>query len=298
MTQQIDDLFRYKGIEYAVCGISQGESIEYLPLFGLSLPSESVEFLMLAFMRELFDLSSLGLSRFPAKVDRLEGLLFRKLILDNSACWRGYQAVFSVLDSCLVLDTLDVNLYDYDEESGRFTRCEGPPVNGVSPTGPGERHSFCNNFYVGLGYRLQYTGGLLLGDGLIEGLRTCGVFRPAWTYANVIELVFDQGMLVTEVERSEPMAELRKQILEDCPNGDFKNWPTSPELQMFVVFSGNRVYKSAQAPLLGLKLPDPQEWGRSHDQPRIGGSLLARIARSQETAEAARIRQRLEDQSG
>src|SRR6478672_2117870 len=67
VTAQINDTFRFRGHEYAVAGISEGE---------------------------LFDPSVLDL----------------KPTGTCTACWRGYQAVFALLDSRLVLDTLHVTL--------------------------------------------------------------------------------------------------------------------------------------------------------------------------------------------
>jgi tetratricopeptide (TPR) repeat protein len=238
MTRQIDDLFRYKGIEYAVCGISEGEVFDP------------------------WSLMDVGPTLFGG----------------GTACWRGYQAVYGLADSQLVLDELGISLYDKREET--YAEHVGPPINGVSPTERGERASFFNNYYTGLGYRLDYTGGLLLGEGFIRELYIHMRFHPAWSYTNVVELVFDKGVLVNEFDRSEPMAELRKQILEDCPNGDFKRGPTSPELRTFVMHSRDRAYKSVLVPLMGLDLPEPLP--RSAELPRGGSSLLRRIERRQQ----------------
>ena len=126
-----------------------------------------------------------------------EGELFEPSLLDLNpadtctACWRGYQAVFAMLESRLVPDTLHVNLLT----EGEGYKCqEGPPINGVTPTGPLEEYDWFNNHYVCLEYHLEYTGGLLLADGFIDDLYVHMGFHPAWKYTNVIELIFENGI--------------------------------------------------------------------------------------------------------
>jgi len=102
-----------------------------------------------------------------------EGELFDPSLLDLepagtcTACWRGYQAVFALSDSHLVLDTLHVNLL---KPGDVYEREEGPEINGVKPGGPRGERDWFNNHYEGLDYHLEYTGGLLLADGFIKEL--------------------------------------------------------------------------------------------------------------------------------
>ena len=157
-------------------------------------------------------------------------LLGLRPVKTSTGCWRGYQAVFAIADSRLVLHTLHVNLFSGDED---FTRQEGPPVNGISPTGPlGEDDRF-NNHYVGVDYHLEYTGGLLLARGFIDELYVHMGFHPAWKYTNVIELVFRNGVLDHEFDRSEQMAEIRQHILDSRRHGDAGRWPTEEEIRLF-----------------------------------------------------------------
>ncbi len=146
-----------------------------------------------------------------------EGELFDPSLLDLkpagtcSACWRGYQAVFALSDTRLVLDALHVNLLKPEEG---FLRAEGPTINGVKPREPKDEHDWFNNNYEGLNYHLEYTGGLLLADGFIRELYVHMGFHPAWKYENVIELIFDSGILKQEFDRSERMAEIRQRFVE------------------------------------------------------------------------------------
>lgn len=194
MTAQIEDLFRYQGIKYSVSGTSEGE------------------------LDELFDPSLLALT--PVGV--------------WSDCWRGFQAVFAIVDFRLVLDTLHVNLFAGDEDNGPQ---KGLPINSVSPAGPSGEYDCFNNHYVGIGYHLEYTGGLLLADGFIQDLYVHMGFHPAWKYTNVVELVFETGVLQNEFDRSERMAEIRQLLLDSGRS------PTNTEILEFVKRSFDRTYR-------------------------------------------------------
>jgi hypothetical protein len=58
---------------------------------------------------------------------------------------------------------------------------------------------------------LNYTGGLLLGRNLISELSVNQGFSPAWKYRQVHELVFEDGVLIEEHDRSAQMAKIRKE---------------------------------------------------------------------------------------
>ena len=133
---------------------------------------------------ELFKATDFGLFPIPA----------------STACWRGYLAIYTVSASNLVLDTLFINLHEG----------QGLAINSVTPAKPTDRYSMFNNVYRDLGYRLQYTGSLLLGDEFIRELYVHMGFHPTWKYKTVIELTFENGTLTGEFDRSENMAQLRR----------------------------------------------------------------------------------------
>jgi hypothetical protein len=197
MTAQINDTFRYRGREYAVAGISEGE---------------------------LFDPALLDLK--PAGA--------------CSACWRGYQAVFALAGSRLVLDALHVNLLKPGEG---FEREEGPLINGVKPGGPRRKHDWFNNRYEGLDYHLEHTGGLLLADGFIRELYVHMGFHPAWKYERVVELIFEGGALRREYDRSERMAEIRQRFAEAHAEGQSGRPPTQEEIARFIERAFDRSYR-------------------------------------------------------
>jgi hypothetical protein len=178
-----------------------------------------------------------------------EGELFDPSLLDLkpagtcSACWRGYRAVFAVLESRLVLDTLHVNLIRRIEGKPGYDRVEGPVINGVAPAPPKKGLGFFNNHYVGLNYHLEYSGGLLLADGFIESLYVHMGFHPAWKYKTVIELVFDAGVLKQEFDRSEPMAEIRKMVSKTRKKESSSEMPSEDEIKQFVERAFDRSYR-------------------------------------------------------
>ena len=175
-----------------------------------------------------------------------EGELFDPALLDLrpaatcTACWRGYQAVFGLSGARLVLDALHVNLLMPGQG---YQRQEGPEINGVKPTGPREKHDWFNNHYEGIGYHLEYAGGLLLADGFIQELYVHMGFHPAWKYERVVELVFESGVLKREFDRSEQMAELRARVADSRPAGGDGHKLTRDEIVEFVERAFDRTYR-------------------------------------------------------
>jgi hypothetical protein len=159
----------------------------------------------------------------------------------STACWRGYQAIFAVLDSRLVLETLHLNLLEGDPKA--FRRVQGPTINGVTPTGSAEEFDFFNNHYEGLNYHLEYSGGVLLADGFIRDLYVHMGFHPPWKYETVIELVFENGVLRNEFDRSERMAEVRQLILDSPKDDADRRMPSKDEIREFVERAFDRSYR-------------------------------------------------------
>jgi hypothetical protein len=198
MTAQINDLFQYDGVEYAVTGISEGA---------------------------LFDPEILNL----------------KPSVASTACWRGYQAVYAMSDSHLVLDKLHVNLTT-TVGSGYQKRIQGPVLNGISPITSHERDDFFNNHYEGLKFHLDYSGGLLLANEFISELYVHMGFHPAWKYKKVIELIFENGVLQNHFDRSEKMARVRQKLVESRENQESVTKPSSEQIQMFIEHAFDRTY--------------------------------------------------------
>lgn len=175
-----------------------------------------------------------------------EGVLFDPSLLGLepvatcTACWRGYQAVFALSGSRLVLDALHVNLV----RPGMDVKSEeGPMIHGVKPRSPRARDDWFNSHYEGLDYALDYTGGLLLADGFIQRLYVHMGFHPAWKYERVVELIFDAGILVQEHDRSAQMAEVRRGYLELRSRNDRERTPADEEIARFIESAFDRSYR-------------------------------------------------------
>jgi hypothetical protein len=167
------------------------------------------------------------------------GMLDLKPAGSCTACYRGYQAIFGVRESRLILDTLHVNLLAGDEG---YERQEGPRINGVTPTGPQGNDDWFNNHYVDLEYPWKYTGGLLLANGFNNELYVHMGFHPAWKYNRVLELLFSNGILQQEFDRSERMAEVRQCILDSRRNDHSSQMPSDDEIREFIGHSFDRTY--------------------------------------------------------
>ena len=83
-----------------------------------------------------------------------------------TACWRGHVCHYRIKADWLVLDTLQITLGQFE---GRTPHLQpGPEINGVKPIAPGGDFAFFNNRYEGLDLRIDFTGGILIGDGFIR----------------------------------------------------------------------------------------------------------------------------------
>jgi hypothetical protein len=182
-----------------------------------------------------------------------EGKLFDPAILGlnpsgaNTACWRGYELVCSVIKTHLVVADLHINLFEEREE---YHRKQGPTINGVTPTsGVKGKDDFFNNHYYGLNYPLKYSGGLLLANDfniVIPGFYFLSLFRPMWGYKDVIELIFENGVLLQEFDRSETMNEVRQMLIESCNSESSNPMPSDDEISDFFERAFDQTYASTQ----------------------------------------------------
>jgi hypothetical protein len=122
-----------------------------------------------------------------------------------SACWRGFLCSYRVDGKRLVLDQLAVCLDG-----------PAPALFGVEPKVGGDGFPLFDVTYEGLNDTAPYTGGLLLGRGFIKGLYVHMGFHPAWKYREVHELLFENGQLIREGDRSKEIAEFRREVA-NCP---------------------------------------------------------------------------------
>lgn len=88
-------------------------------------------------------------------------------------------------------------------------------LNGVTPKPQDHLYTRLNfnNHYTNLDYLVGYSGGLLLGHGRLRTIFLADGFASAWEYRTVRELVFDEGRMTKNTDRSGPMALIREKHL-------------------------------------------------------------------------------------
>jgi hypothetical protein len=176
-----------------------------------------------------------------------------------SNCWRGWQAQYALAGRQLVVDVLNVNLFDRDKLPGSYVRVPGPPIGGVLPVDDEQDRSededeearlrrairqtgSFSNRYENLGHPLTYTGGLLLASGFIRDLYVHMGFHPAWKYEKIVELVFEGGVLRKACDRSAEMAELRNLVLAQSQESDARGRGPGVSAREFIERAFDRRY--------------------------------------------------------
>ena len=117
----------------------------------------------------------------------------------STACWLGFLTQYTIMDAHLLLDTLWVNLREPT----------APVINGRNSSGRAKRFTMFNHVYENLNLPMAYTGGITIATGFIQELYEHMGFHPAWKYRTVIELLFENGEWIRELDHSEDMARYR-----------------------------------------------------------------------------------------
>lgn len=131
-----------------------------------------------------------------------------------TACWRGYVAHYSILNGGLFLTSLDIGL---PQDQAILARTgSGPKLFEVLPSL--REDQLLGTHYEGFQQPIPFTGGLLLADGFIRDLYVHMGFHPAWKYTNVRELLFEEGRVTRDDDRSEEIAAQRDKFLAEQKN--------------------------------------------------------------------------------
>ena len=128
----------------------------------------------------------------------------------SSACWRGYVAHYSVIEGELFLTRFNLGLSDAD--TALALEGKGPELFGVRPRRERVRHSSCGFLYDDFQWPIPFTGGLLLADRFIQELYVHMGFHPAWKFRQVREVIFNQGRVMEDHDRSQDMKSLRDEL--------------------------------------------------------------------------------------
>jgi hypothetical protein len=121
----------------------------------------------------------------------------------HTACYRGYYAEYSCTDGKLVLTTLTVKTANdkYKE------------INGIRPVRDPQEFSTAHT-YTGLNIATAFSGGLLIAKDFIQEMYVHMGFQKPLAFKTVIELLFENGQLVNEIDYSEKMVQIRESVKE------------------------------------------------------------------------------------
>ena len=143
-----------------------------------------------------------------------------------SACWRGFICDYRIDRQALSLHTLRINLDG-----------QASVLFGIKPEPDEEIHldeialRLFDVIYRRMNYKVPYTGGLLLARDFIEELYVHMGFHAAWKYREVHELIFDNGDLLEESDRSKEIADFREAMINrplepgfGASQSEIENW--------------------------------------------------------------------------
>lgn len=128
---------------------------------------------------------------------------------ENTACWRGYIATFSIHNSRLCLKNLDTN-----NGNGRMASTVkiGDTVPQIEiPKRLAKGYENWQNWqYANIHLDIFYSGSLLITDDFIAERYIHMGFQSPLSYRNVIELTFANGQFVSATDLSENVEKLRQ----------------------------------------------------------------------------------------
>ena len=146
----------------------------------------------------------------------------------STACWRGYWCEYAIEDDELLLK--DLYLYNSDDKY--------PPLNGVEVSLPEFKEYKCqggkkiimkahfgHRVYKDVNIPIPYTGKILLGDGFMREYYIHMGFQRGWAYKKLIELVFEEGILLecndlSHIAKAQREAMAQGNINPQRPDGD------------------------------------------------------------------------------
>lgn len=127
--------------------------------------------------------------------------------MTSTGCWRGHVCTYALAADRLVLAELLV---------GAHATLRGAPIRpGTALFGGAAADPPVNEYerhFRDLAFPVAFTGGLLLGADFVPSTYVHMGYTPAWKYARVVELTFDNGVLTARRDRSEEFARTRADI--------------------------------------------------------------------------------------
>lgn len=211
MTAQIGDIYKYENTSYCIVAMTD---------------------------RPYFEPTKFGLEAHPS----------------STACYRGYWCEYAIENDALVLQNLflfnkDKNYPTFcnvDVSPEEFTECTVYTRNGTEqrmmPTHWGHR------VYENVNLPIPYTGKILLGNKFIREYYIHMGYQPAWSYEELIELSFEEGLLVECANISHVAQAIREEMNRD---GYVRRFPDLTSIRQYIeeCFSLDYVDKAWWLPL-------------------------------------------------
>lgn len=157
----------------------------------------------------------------------------------STACYRGYWCEYAVEDEELLLKNL--YLFNIDDKYPSFNGVEvSPPefkeYEGYMGNGKKRKKvirpaHFGHRVYKNVNLSIPYTGKILLGDGFMREYYIHMGFQQAWAYEKLIELVFEEGVLL-ECNDLSHIAKAQREAMKE--RGDNLRYPESDNVAKFV----------------------------------------------------------------
>jgi hypothetical protein len=132
-----------------------------------------------------------------------------------TACWEGFLPHYLLENDLLFMDSLEINLTPYEAYShGSVIRTPAPEIDGCTARVLYEEKYYAFEYhYENLRMLINFTGGLVIGVDLIGNPEKEENHIP-WIYRRVYELIFENGKLISSIDASESMAEIRHKRAE------------------------------------------------------------------------------------
>lgn len=194
MTAQIGDIYKYQKKEYTIVALSDANP---------------------------FDPKDFGLE--PHAI--------------STACWRGYWCEYEIENDELLLK----NQYLFNSDD------KYPPINGVEVSPPEFEEYKCNGgkkvtmkahfghrVYRDINMPISYTGKILMGDGFMQEYYIHLGIQRSWAYKKLIELVFEEGILLECNDLSHIAKAQREAMKKQKENSN------DPDLDDYLEFAGGR----------------------------------------------------------
>lgn len=137
-----------------------------------------------------------------------------------TACWRGYWCTYTSANGSLVLK--DLYLFNKDGNYPTLNgKCISPQkmVEHLRRSKDGKRSEpilrpayYGHRVYEDVNLPLYYNGKILIGRNHTDTYYINGLWNNPWKYKDLVELLFEDGVLVKIIDQSEAAKDIRKII--------------------------------------------------------------------------------------